>query len=92
MEKVEYKGKEYFIKYRHERDMDENGNPEQRGGKTVAYIVLAWKADGSALDVILAEAECSKHDIFNKKLGRIIAGGRLLKDIRMMNEGLMLGE
>jgi hypothetical protein len=90
MEKVEYRGKEYFIKYRHERDIDEDGNPEQRGGKTVAYIVLAWKEDGSILDMMLAEAECSKHDIFSKKLGRTIARGRLLKDIKMINDGCMI--
>ena len=82
MEKTEYKGQEYPIRYRHNREIGDDGYPKPHGGSTVAYIVLEWNENGSIAKMLSGTAECSKNDVFSKKLGRTIAKGRLLKAIR----------
>jgi len=64
---IEIKKVKYKVKYRHERVKD-----VQKGGKTKASIELKGK-------LIQGIAYCSEHDQFNKKLGRMIALGRLKK-------------
>ncbi len=71
--KVEYKGKEYDVKYHHERYTDEQDVIRPKGGKTVAYINLDEE------NTLSAFAECSLKDVYVKKLGRRISLGRLRK-------------
>lgn len=82
MEKIKYNGKEYPLRYRHDRDIGDDGYPKPKGGKTMAYIVTRWNDDGSIGELIGGDAECSKNDVFSKKLGRTIARGRLLKALK----------
>ena len=56
--------------YMHYRKFDRMGQIEARGGMT-----LAADLNGSQLTVALAE--CGRKDVFNKKMGRTIAEGRL---------------
>jgi hypothetical protein len=82
-----FEGKEYVVKYRHERTIGDDGYPKSHGGKTEAYIVLEYDKDGQPTSIISGIADCSKHDRFIKRMGRMIAKGRLLK---RLNEGLCL--
>jgi hypothetical protein len=64
----------YNIKWRHERILKEDCvTPIPNGGRTVAYIL---DNEGTPIE---AYANCSERDTYNKKLGRIIATGRVLK-------------
>jgi hypothetical protein len=67
-------GKEMYIRFEHIRRKDEAGNVSNYGGKTVAYIV-----DKVSGGITKGESVCSEKDVYNKKLGRIIATGRLFK-------------
>lgn len=58
--------KTQFMHYR----ILENGIPTSRGGTTVAIRQLGNKA-------IVGVSQCALGDVFNKKLGRMIAEGRL---------------
>ena len=71
--KIEHEGHEYKIKWVHVRP--HNGNDEilPRGGTTIARTE---KSDGTTIE---RQANCSVKDTYNKKLGRVIATGRLLK-------------
>ena len=70
-------GKDIHIYFEHERDMDEAGKIiSNRGGKTIAYVI-----DKKTGMITKGESVCSKKDIYNKKLGRTIALGRLFKQI-----------
>jgi len=83
LEKIEYKGKEYKIKYIHQRRWSEPSREEfmngidfhikPKGGRTIAFI----GDEGNPIEYGLSE--CSVKDSYNKKLGRVIATGRLLK-------------
>ena len=77
IQKAEYAGKEYSVWYRHEREY-ERKNAKGKviiKGQTVAFIELEDES------VIEAYAECSVRDYYNKKLGRMIAAGRLKKKL-----------
>lgn len=74
---INIKDEVYDIRWRHERI---NLSPEglvpcisSKGGRTVAYIM---DKKGKPIE---AYAECSIKDSYNKKLGRLIATGRLFK-------------
>lgn len=92
-----YKGKMYHVKYVHLRKpqcVTDNYEDMKKfvranGGKTLAYIELDTpiKINGKETTEIIAEANCSLKDSYNKKLGRMIAVGRLKKRI-MEIEGL----
>lgn len=58
------------ITFMHYRKFDKMGQIEARGGMT-----LAVGMDGTKLTV--AMAECGRKDVFSKKMGRMIAEGRL---------------
>ena len=67
-------GEVYDIKWRHERETkDDNILPN--GGKTIAYII---DSEGNTIE---GTSNCSIRDTYNKKLGRIIATGRLFKTL-----------
>lgn len=75
IEELEYGGKIYPVWYRHEKDYRrrrKNGRLVARG-RTVAFFQPDEK------HVMEAFAECSIKDCFSKKMGRVIAAGRLLK-------------
>jgi hypothetical protein len=72
--KIDVDGKEMHIFYRHEREKDEKGNVSNYGGKTIAYTVIDD-------ETISGVADCSDKDIYSKKLGRIMALGRLFKTL-----------
>ena len=77
---------EYKIKYIHERctrpatvyEYEEFGLMDivvPKGGRTIAFI-------GDIDNPIeMAEVECSRKDSYDKKFGRMIATGRLLKNL-----------
>lgn len=69
-DKVEYKGKEYEVKYLREAEYGE------RGELTVAYIDL-----NGGLQII-AVAERSPLDKYDEKQARVVALGRLQKKIK----------
>jgi hypothetical protein len=83
LEKIEYKEKEYKVKYIHQRRWSEPTKEEllngiyyhikPKGGRTIAFIGDEEKPIEYGL------AECSEKDVYNKTLGRTIATGRLLK-------------
>lgn len=85
-EMVEFRGREFPVKYRHERDTDERGNLKHRGGQTVAFIVMQYDDEGMPLKTIEGEARCCKKDVYNKRMGRQIAKGRLLKEIARLED------
>jgi len=58
------------VSFMHYRKYDRQGQIESKGGLT-----LAIERHGNQL--IVAMAECGRHDNFNRKLGRTIAEGRL---------------
>ena len=70
---VTHKKKEYDIRWKHERPSDIDGHYLPKGGRTVAYCI---NGDEERVE---AYADCSIRDTYNKKIGRIIATGRLLK-------------
>jgi len=73
MTKINYKGKEYTVKYKHERVV-KDGVIQTIGGKTIAYIKINDKKRESA------EAICHpKKQAFNKRMGRTVSCGRLTK-------------
>ena len=67
----------YEICIRHERLHDQDDNILGIGGRTVAYII---DTDGNKLETY---ANCSIKDSYNKKLGRMIAIGRMLKLLKL---------
>lgn len=78
MDKLEFKGETYNVKFRHDRNYVGNGYKESklpRGGKTIAFIRIG------ETEFIIAESVCSVKDNFNKELGRTIALGRLKKQL-----------
>ena len=85
-EMICFKDQEFPVKYRHERLIDEYGNPAHRGGKTVAFIVTKYNDDRTPKTMIEGEAVCGKKDVFSKKMGRTIAKGRLLKEIARLED------
>lgn len=74
--KYEIDGKEIEIYFMHGRYRDANGNISSYGGITTAYTLNEYGDIDQK-----AEAKCLKTELFRKKLGRIIAGGRLLKKL-----------
>lgn len=50
-----------------------------RGGRTICRLV-----DEAGFNVVIAEANCSDHDNYNKAIGRDIALGRALKRLRAL--------
>ena len=66
--KVNYNGKEYNVVFYYDSKYD-------RRRQTIAAIREDKKI------IIQADAQCSKHDQWSKKLGRLIAYGRLVKRI-----------
>jgi len=77
---IEIDGKVFDIRWRHERNYHFIGSsnihistPLPNGGRTVAYI---FNTKGKPIETY---ANCSIKDTYSKKLGRIIATGRLLK-------------
>jgi hypothetical protein len=73
------------VRFLHYRLINRDGKPDGRGGATVAYRLVA-KADGhSSSDTVqYAVARCrlgyGSSDNFNRRIGRDIATGRLLKN------------
>jgi len=59
------------VKYRHIRNYDFNGDISNRGGITIAY------REPTATTIEYAVARCNPSDNFSRKMGRIIATGRL---------------
>ena len=77
LKNIKYKGKEYKVKYSHFREIDiDTGTILPCGGRTIAFI-----SDDENLPINMGIADCSYKDTYNKKLGRMIATGRLLKKI-----------
>jgi len=74
--KITYQGVDYPIVYQHNRII-KDGKVQAKGGTTVAYIYD--KTTGNIIH--LAKANVSNKDTYRKKLGRIIATGRLLKGL-----------
>lgn len=62
------------MRFVHIRQRDKEGKLLPNGGFTVAYEVVPTE-EGSF--VKYAVAKCSKRDTYNRKRGRLIAGGRL---------------
>ncbi len=85
---IKYKGKEYKVKYIHERLWQNMTTDElhmgyepyilPKGGKTTAFIT-----DKEGIELAAGWSDCSKKDVYNKKLGRIISSGRLLKKLNL---------
>ncbi len=74
-ETIELNGMQYTLMYEHKRKFLKNGQLDNHGGVTIAFI----KDRGVDTRLFEAEAKCCKKDIYNKKRGRTIAKGRLLK-------------
>jgi len=78
LEKVEIDGEEYRIDYIHHRNMYHNGNGTMqiapKGGTTIAVINKDNKN-------IIGLSKIPSNKTYNKKMGRIVAGGRLLKKL-----------
>ena len=73
--KIKTNDEEMEIFIRHERYKDNIGRIKPNGGRTVAWIY----EDDNKNVALSSVAVCSKRDTYNKKLGRRIAIGRLLK-------------
>lgn len=84
IDKLVYDKKEYVVKYQHTR----RGIPQHKcitrwfygrpyDAVTRAYIILSYEP----FESIYAEAFCSRKDHFCKKIGRMIALGRLKKKL-----------
>lgn len=71
----------FRVRYRHIRMAEEDGTDKgkilPRGGRTTAYIM---DEDGKVLEE--AHADCSEKDNYSKKIGRVIAAGRLHKKLK----------
>jgi hypothetical protein len=92
MESVNYGGKEYVVKYQHNRVAG-----SCKGGKTVAYISEDERDDnGKFLREVkmlyFATARCSERDGYSRKIGRKIAFGRLKKEIGELDNGKVSSE
>lgn len=77
---VTYNGKNYKVRYAHERTTDLAGTIIPKGGATIAYISDS-RHDNKQPPLISEMAVCSDKDTYDKKLGRKIALGRLLKKL-----------
>lgn len=75
--KYEIDGKEYHIFFQHDRRLDEAGKISNYGGQTVAFTTDKKSKQITAKGI----ANCSEKDIYDKKLGRVIAAGRLFKEL-----------
>jgi len=74
MNKINVNDKEEVkVYFQHHRNKDENGRVLPTGGETIAYTF------DDKNKKIEAYAVCSMKDDYNKKLGRWIDTGRLLK-------------
>ncbi len=85
---MEYKGKTYPVKFRHERRVEKQISQDEHGkdiiveevlatgGLTIAYIKLEDET------ILNAETECSRKDIYSKHMGRRISFGRLQKSLQ----------
>lgn len=62
-------------KYIHLRQVKSTTGLQARGGLTVAFREIPL-ANGNK-SVSIATARCSRNDVFNKKIGRAVAEGRL---------------
>ncbi len=80
-DKVTYQNKEYQIKFRYERPKDQTGKTASKRGKTIAYLEDYNPETIERKIVLSAEASCFHLDNFQKKRGRMIAAGRLLKSL-----------
>jgi len=77
LKNIKYKGKKYKVKYQHYITRSEyTGEILPNGGTTLAFI-----SDDDGNDLAIGYSFCSMKDVYNKKLGRMIATGRLLKKI-----------
>ena len=73
---LSYEGKMYTVRYHHTRFLNKDGKiPMTNGGITFAYIEINEELS------IAAKAVCSLQDNFNKKIGRMMAMGRLKNKI-----------
>ena len=72
--KIDVDGEEMHIFFRHERTKDADGNVSNYGGRTIAFI----EQNKTTVEGV---SECSVKDIYSKRLGRIIATGRLFKTL-----------
>jgi hypothetical protein len=73
--KTKVDGEEMDIFYTHIRPTDEAGNILNKGGLTIAYT---FDEHG---EKIVGKSFCSKKDVYNKTLGRMISTGRLFKTL-----------
>lgn len=62
-------------KFIHLRHIKARGGLQARGGLTIAFRELPLTDEYKSIS--LAIARCSREDVFNKKIGRAIAEGRL---------------
>lgn len=77
---VKYMNKEYFVRFQHKKDFEGKSKYDDKmriKGITIAYI--SERIENEYVVHAEAIAECSVKDHFDKKLGRTIALGRLLK-------------
>jgi len=74
-ELVKHNGQEYRVCYNHKRVEDD---------KKTQAVTKAFILDTEKNVIAEAEAVCSVKDQFNKKLGRTIAKGRLVKVLETM--------
>ena len=83
---VLYKGKIYKLKYQHiveqydeERDFYYLVAPNNKLCKAMTKCFIR---DDNGKELFSSIACCSSHDQFNKRMGRIISSGRLLKKLK----------
>lgn len=80
---IQYKGEKYKVKYIHHRQLID-GKIQAKGGITEAFIT-----DKKTKEVIAnGQAFVSYKDTYQKKLGRIIATGRLMKSLGIPRNGI----
>jgi hypothetical protein len=68
----------YTVKYYHSRFIGLDGHPSPKGGGTTAHII-----DSNGDVVSIGKSICSKKDAFNRKMGRTIALGRAIKQMKL---------
>lgn len=81
----------YRRKVKHERFMDEDGNPVPKNllgtrriiAKTTVTLVKGEGILDDAKAVAKGVAKCSESDSWNRRLGRVIATGRAMKVINI---------
>ena len=88
LKSIVYKEKVYKVKFIHDRcwyqpttdelHMGFDGYILPKGGRTTAFIT-----DNEGVELASGWADCSKKDVYDKKLGRMIATGRLLKALKL---------